>query len=888
MRYSFALLVCVASVVVASASCGSGKGASSGSNASGTGGHGGATATGGAGGSNGSQGGASSMGSLSGTFATSTGTGGSTPCSTYKGTCAKQGLDCGNAPDGCGNMLDCGPATCPMAGQICGAFTPNVCGTCTPKTCAGAGFDCGMSTDGCNGVLDCGACDAGSCGAAKPNVCGTGVCTPQTCAQQGFDCGMQGDTCGGVLDCGPTTCAMAGQLCTQGVCTTPVCTPKTCMDQGFNCGMNTDGCGNTISCGTCAAGEICGLGGTNVCGANPCTGLCTQQTTCTGTATTTITGTVYAPNGTDPLYNVLVYVPNGAAGTPTWGVQPFPAGVSCGACGAEVTGSPLISTTTAVNGTFTLTNVPVGANIPLVMQNGRWRRKITIPSVASCVTTTLAATQTSMPATEAQGDPADNIPLMGFVTGSVDALECVLLKIGIAQSEFSNPAMQGGTGRVRFYGGEGSAGATISATTPSATQLWSGTTPDIDQYDMVYFACQGAPYAKTAAEQSVVVNYANAGGRIFGTHYSYVWFINPTPAGAACSAAAPCAAPQSCVAGKCTNPFFGTADWAPEGTQPTPDPQTGYINQTFPQGLALAQWLELLYPTATLGQISINTLRHDFTNVIAPSSLWISLGAAAIPPGTAPMHYTFDTPVGVAAANQCGRALFDDFHVYNAATGGTTFPKECPAGAMTQQEKMLEFMIFDLGSCVAPPVCTPKTCAQAGAACGPAGDGCGNILQCGTCPANQVCVGGTCEGCTPKTCASQSFTCGMQGDGCGNILNCGACPSGKSCEQGACTTGTCTPSTCAAQNPPALCGVINDGCGNIINCGTCAAGQICGGGMVANQCFTPVCMPKNCAMQSFTCGSATDGCGNTINCGTCSGAATCGGCGTPNVCCGAG
>ena len=29
------------------------------------------------------------------------------------------------------------------------------------------------------------------------------------------------------------------------------------------------------------------------------------------------------------------------------------------------------------------------------------------------------------------------------------------------------------------------------------------------------------------------------------------------------------------------------------------------------------------------------------------------------------MHYTFNTPVGAAAANQCGRVLFDDFHVEN-------------------------------------------------------------------------------------------------------------------------------------------------------------------------------------------------------------------------------
>jgi hypothetical protein len=234
--------------------------------------------------------------------------------------------------------------------------------------------------------------------------------------------------------------------------------------------------------------------------------------------------------------------------------------------------------------------------------------------------------------------------------------------------------------------------------------------------------------------------------------------------------------------------------------------------------------------------------------------------------------------------------LFDDFHVENGNNlGGQTFPAECTTGAMTPQEKLLEFMIFDLGSCVAPPVCQPKTCAAQGVRCGMHGDGCGtNILDCGPCPANEVCVGGMCVGCPSKTCAQQGFMCGMQGDTCGNILDCGTCPPNEACVAGTCSTGMCTPKTCAQQN--ATCGSVGDTCGKIINCGTCPAGQLCGGctpTSVPYQCCTPPCVPKTCTQLGFNCGSATDGCGNTINCGTCA-SGTCGGCGQPNVCCGAG
>ena len=45
---------------------------------------------------------------------------------------------------------------------------------------------------------------------------------------------------------------------------------------------------------------------------------------------------------------------------------------------------------------------------------------------------------------------------------------------------------------------------------------------------------------------------------------------------------------------------------------------------------------------------------------------------------------------------------------------------------MTPQEKLLEFMLFDLTSCVSPPTCTPLTCANFPAGtCGVQGDGCG-------------------------------------------------------------------------------------------------------------------------------------------------------------------
>src|SRR5206468_2669456 len=98
-----------------------------------------------------------------------------------------------------------------------GAGTPSVCGTpaCKPRSCAEQGLQCGQAGDGCGGVVDCGSCAAGeTCGGGgTPSVCGKPACTATTCAAQGAECGPIADGCGGVLDCG--TCA-DGSACGGG------------------------------------------------------------------------------------------------------------------------------------------------------------------------------------------------------------------------------------------------------------------------------------------------------------------------------------------------------------------------------------------------------------------------------------------------------------------------------------------------------------------------------------------------------------------------------------------------------------------------------------------------------------------------------------------------
>ena len=791
------------------------------------------------------------------------------PCSTAV-TCDSVGANCGPVSDGCGGILQCG--TCSSNESCGGGGVPSVCGTaCVPTTCTQLGFTCGPAGDGCGNQLDCGACTGNdTCGGGgEPSRCGYVVsCMPTTCAQLGFTCGPAGDGCGNQLDCG--TCS-SPQVCGGGgasKCGAAACTPLTCASIGAaTCGPVGNGCGGILQCGDCAQPKTCGGQSPGQCGIPAsCTNLCQQQVTCSDkSVTTTVSGTVYAPNGVDPLPNVLVYVPNGT-------VAPFAPGVQCEQCASGVSGSPLVSAASDSAGKFTLKNVPVGSNIPLVVQTGRWRRQTVIPTVASCADTALPASLTRLPRNKSEGD----IPLIAFATGSVDALECVMRKIGVDDAEFTQPS---GGGRIQLYVGDGTVtsknqtyhlgGANAGSGTPAESTL-VGSSSALAKYDMVIFPCVGAQYARTAAEQTNVINYANAGGRVFATHFSYVWLYNDAP-------------------------FSSTAAW--QVNQGTQTDQTGYIDTNFPKGQLLADWLQIVGASTTKGQIPLNTLRWDANSIVAPAQRWMSINDSTN--GVIPMHYTFNTPVGAASAQQCGRVLFDDFHVENhggvnsGSAYGLTFPAECSSTAMTPQEKLLEFMIFDLGSCVTPdvPTCTPVTCASQGISCGPAGDGCGGPLDCGMCPSGQSCGGGgtpsVCgaPSCTVTTCTSQGLNCGPAGDGCGGSLACGTCPSGQTCggggKPGVCGSGSCTPTTCAAQG--LNCGPAGDGCGGQLACGTCPSGQTCGGGGTSGVCGS-LCTPKTCVQLGYNCGAAGDGCGGQLDCGMCPAPQTCGGGGKPNVC----
>lgn len=409
-----------------------------------------------------------------------------------------------------------------------------------------------------------------------------------------------------------------------------------------------------------------------------CTGIACMRVNCGEDAgTTSLSGTVVSPRpgDPDPIYNALVYVPNAT-------VEPFTEGVSCDRCGAVVSGNPISIALTGVDGKFVLTDVPVVADLPVVIQLGRWRRQIKVSTVTACANTPLTADQTRLPRNRTEGD----IPKMALKTGDSDSPECVLRKMGIDDSEFTAP---NGGGRIEVYRGILANPPVLNGGSPPASAFLDDLNR-MKRYDLVLLPCDGSGFTPTDTTMQNLEAYAGLGGRIFASHFSYE-FIRRAPA---------------------PSKWPDVVDWNPTPTIPPADAAIpGYIDTSFPKGKAMSDWLQNL--GAANGGV-ISTLwqpRRDVNDINGDTLAWIRTKA---PDPVHIEHFSFNTPVGVDAGAQCGRIVFNDFHTVNVFGGQTgIFPSECSnrAAPLTPQERVFEFMLFDLSSCVQkddlPPVPPP-------------------------------------------------------------------------------------------------------------------------------------------------------------------------------------
>lgn len=445
---------------------------------------------------------------------------------------------------------------------------------------------------------------------------------------------------------------------------------------GLLIGNGGTGGGLSIDVGGASSNGVCeGLRCQQTsCRSGPCT-----QTACAAGVATTLSGVVYDPAGKTPLYNAVVYVPGAA-------VPALKEGAVCDRCDSSVA-NPVVATLTDTHGKFVLQDVPVGADIPLVIQVGKWRRQVKVPNVAACADTALSDPNlTRLPRNQSEGD----IPRIAIATGGADSMECLPRRLGLDDSEFSTSA---GTGRIHLFSGvdhvTGQANDIATkafsqtlnggAALPPASDLWASV-DSLKTYDIVILSCEGGAMEmeKPMTSRQALYDYASLGGRVFASHWHRVWFSDgPDPV-----------------------PSVGT--W--EDRMEPADPSVGTIDTSFPKGAALAEWLVNVQASTTLGQMEIVQPR-DNIQAVDPlrARQWISVQNDNYPNAASAVQYlSFNAPLDVAEEKTCGRAVFTDLHV--SATGndapGKPFPEGCEARELSSQEKAVSFMLFDLSACI--------------------------------------------------------------------------------------------------------------------------------------------------------------------------------------------
>jgi hypothetical protein len=411
-------------------------------------------------------------------------------------------------------------------------------------------------------------------------------------------------------------------------------------------------------------------------GPDACVGLECQVVNCGAMSlpNTSISGTVFAPNGTLPLNGVTVYINRDP-------LPPFVEGATCDRCSASLPGSAIAQATSDATGAFRLENVPAGADIPLVITTGKWRRQVTIPAVNQCTDNQVGTSETRLPKNRAEGD----IPKIAITTGGADTMECLVRKLGIDDTEIGK---EGDDRRIHLYVGDGTdsfeggfAGGSGDLT--SATPFWSSV-DSLKAYDITILSCEGeqGPDTKPQPALDAMQSYANLGGRVFASHWHNIW-----------------------VGGNFqdqgNNPTLSPAEWRPIATWNNNN--NGFNNENVdidevnnPKGMLFADWMVNVGASPTRGIFEVDEGRATAVSLpdTTKAERWVQRNDQ-------PQMFQFTTPVNVTPDQKCGKVVFTDMHVSGSPQSLDPYPGHCIGGNnLTPQEKALAFMFFDIASCV--------------------------------------------------------------------------------------------------------------------------------------------------------------------------------------------
>jgi hypothetical protein len=343
----------------------------------------------------------------------------------------------------------------------------------------------------------------------------------------------------------------------------------------------------------------------------------------------------------------------------------------------------LVETVSGVDGTFTLTSplLDAGGTYTVVVETGGFRhvtRHVTIPA---CGNLALPASATSFPKATSGDDIAPKVAVASDSTSTKtdvnDKFAQVLDAIGIGYDKI-------GPDR------------TIPAS-PAAGDMLSllGSASALNAYQILVVPCGSLgvwnPSANlTSAMKANLQAWLAAGGRLYASDLAYavVQAADPTD-----FTWAPGPSPHTLTTGT-TDPASSGVGIA-SGTS---------INANVDDADLLA-WLKVVGATTTTtipvtelkdpwGALDSLTTKMDPTTSTPLATTYVSADVSWHEGSTTvgPAHHPLTAQVDVLGAGgaSCGRAVFTSYHVQSSASGG----------ALTPQERVLEYLFFQLTACL--------------------------------------------------------------------------------------------------------------------------------------------------------------------------------------------
>jgi hypothetical protein len=283
-------------------------------------------------------------------------------------------------------------------------------------------------------------------------------------------------------------------------------------------------------------------------------------------------------------------------------------------------------------------------------------------------------------------------------------------RLGIADKEITTDT---GTGKIQLFSDNGAGGgvgtASFDANFPGGKGMFSdsktlwgvGADPGkLAKYDIVILSCEGDQHVETKPQEAMdhLQAYADLGGRVFLSHWHNIWLEGSNHGGNA----NPNVRPQVWA-----DPAKPIATWSNGG-----DTGNGTIDTidevANPKGNSFATWMFNVRSNMATPRDSVplvdGTGKSTLNSVDAMRvEQWVYLQKDANTRVT--QNFQFTTPVGTPLAERCGKVVFSDMHV----SGGPTqvmnkippYPTSCgPTATLSDQEKALAFMFFDIASCV--------------------------------------------------------------------------------------------------------------------------------------------------------------------------------------------